>query len=218
MTKPEMVAEIRELAAKLPPAFLPKGLTKLNKDELQHALDGLRTEVARRFKDESVNEAVDGGEVATRWLDLPADKQTETPEQMVARLAEVPSPMREYQSSQEALDVLEAGQDFALGDVPELEYDTTVDPEFAAEVDALVARDLAADLPPASVYQTSLPVTETDVEAANVDVVVQLKSRLYNGKLIAVVNRRTTFANPILATVEVGGVRFLVNADDMLAA
>ena len=97
-----------------------------------------------------------------------------------------------------------------------------VDEKFAAEIDALVARDLAADpIPPNLVERVQAkiePVTETDVEVAKVDVVVQLKGRLYDGKLIAVVNRWTKFANPILATVEVGGHRFLVNANDMLAA
>jgi len=101
--------------------------------------------------------------------------------------------------------------------------DSVVDPEFAADVDALVAANIAADVPPARMVErvqaaAAFPITETDVAQAQVDVVVQLKSRLYNGKLIAVVNRRTKFAQPILATVEVGGVRFLVDADHMLAA
>lgn len=100
--------------------------------------------------------------------------------------------------------------------------DTDVDPEFAAEVDALVVADLTPETTRIlrdAVAPLVLPITETDVQAtARVDVVVQLRNRLYNGKLIAVVNRRTRFAQPVLATVEVGGHRFLVNADDMLAA
>lgn len=179
-----------------------------------------------RHADESVNEEVDGVEVATRWLNLDPSYQTETPEQMANRLAEVPSPQRDYQSSQEALAVLEEHNPTWVGGFPPVAEvpepaDDGVDPEFAAEVDALIAADLAPETTRIlrdAVAPLVLPITETDVQAANVDVVVQLRKRLYNGKLIAVVNRRTMFSNPICATVEVGGVRFLVNADDLLAA
>lgn len=167
------------------------------------------------FMDEqatAVNEGVRGDEVMRRWLELDEQNRTETLDEMAARLAVVPSPLREYQSTQEALAVLLVEDDR-----------DEANPEFAAEVDALVAKDLAADVPPARMVErvqaaAQFPITETDVAQAQVDVVVQLKSRLYIGKLVAVVNRRTKFAQPVLATVEVGGVRFLVNTDDVLAA
>lgn len=63
-----------------------------------------------------------------------------------------------------------------------------------------------------------LPVTETDVTTANVVVVVQSGTKLVWGKLISVVNRRTRYCPPILATVEINGVRRLIAADDLLAA
>lgn len=105
------------------------------------------------------------------------------------------------------------------------------DPEFAAEVDALVARELAADVPSGLIERTQFatndpllfaakfPVTETDVAVSNVAVVVQSGSKLIWGKLIAVVNRRTRYLPPFLCTVELeSGVRQLVAADDILAA
>lgn len=63
-----------------------------------------------------------------------------------------------------------------------------------------------------------LPVTETDIASARIECVVQIGSRLATGTLISVVNRRTRFLHPVLATVEVEGVRRLINADDLLVA
>jgi hypothetical protein len=260
MTNAELIAEIRKLAIELngDTEGLP-GLTKLRKSALEQLRDGFLLSLAAKRDigpnaptseltntDESVNETVDGGEAMTRWLALPEQQRTKSIVQTAIDCAMVPSPLRDYQSSQEALTVLEvhlaedgdhrdgcecADCEEFYADEPPVgfdpmadasaeewdAYDAAVDPQFAAEVDSLVARNLAADPPPAQVYEAA-PITETDVAAADVDVVVQLKSRLYNGKLIAVVNRRTRYCQPILATVEVGGVRFLVNADDMLAA
>lgn len=117
-----------------------------------------------------------------------------------------------------AADLREDEQDFALGDVPELEYDSEV--EATAELDSdreLIefTRVLAAGpvLP-------EFPITETDVAVAEVYVVAQLGRKLYDGVLISVVNRRTKFAPTFLATVQFDhdGVRRLVRADDMLAA
>lgn len=93
----------------------------------------------------------------------------------------------------------------------------TVDPEFAAEVDSLIARDLAADLPPATAF-VSMPITETDVSAAEVMGLAQLGKRVVWAKLISVVNRRTRFAPAFLVTVEVEGIRRLIKADHYLAA
>lgn len=223
-------------------------------DDLSGLPEDVRTEIEamaahwEQETDESVNEEIDGGDVMRRWLDLPADKREQTIQWHRNNLKATPSPMREYQTSQEALAVLDnhltetytcvaCSSPVLVTDQPNhvdsgeceqfqrevghLADHARVDPAFAAEIDALVAQDLA----PATtrilrdaVAPLVLPITETNVKAANVDVVVQLRNRLYNGKLIAVVNRRTRFMHPILATVEVGGHRFLVNANDLLAA
>lgn len=101
--------------------------------------------------------------------------------------------------------------------------DGEVDPEFAAEVDRLIAADLAADAVPAELvervqFASTLPITATNIEQAQVAVVVQSGSRLLWGTLISVVNRRTRYSSPLLVTVEVDGHRQLVAADDVLAA
>lgn len=99
-------------------------------------------------------------------------------------------------------------------------YANDVDPEFAAEVDALVARNVAADLPPDSALLFA-PVTETNVVAPDktaLVTLVQFGSKLVWGRLIAVVNRRTKYSSPLLATVEIGGIRRLINADEVLVS
>lgn len=65
----------------------------------------------------------------------------------------------------------------------------------------------------------TMPMTETNVIADSgkaLLVLVQIGSKLAWGKLMAVVNRRTRYADPLLSTVEVNGVRRLVKAKDML--
>jgi nucleoside diphosphate kinase len=64
----------------------------------------------------------------------------------------------------------------------------------------------------------SLPITETDVSAAEVIGVLQFGKRLVWATLVSVVNRRTRFAPAFLVTVEFEGVRRLVRADMFLAA
>lgn len=226
MTNAELIAEIRKLAAELgTPETLP-GLTKLRKPALEQLLSGLQLNLQARNEDESVNEEIDGGDVATRWLALNPSLQTETPEQMAERLAQVPSPQRDYQTSQEALVALGAfvaetdeaiadeERDFALGDVPELEHDATSDAELAEFLEHVVASD------PVPTAATRLErITETDVrglDGTGLVALVQFGSKLVWGKLIAIVNRRTKYAAPLLATIEIGGVRRLLNADDVL--
>jgi hypothetical protein len=232
-------------------------------------------ETARREwdanRDQSVNEAIDGAEVATRWLALPEQQRTKSVVQTAIDYAGVPSPMREYQSSQEALGVLEAhldetnrddqpsgddhlsaqdhrdgcecescdgfyadDQDFALGDVPELEYDDVDDqaPQrvnvTTAEVEATSDADADAELlsfmrAVVELPNPVMPVTETDVRALDgsaLATLVQSGTKLIWGKLIAVVNRRSSYIQgPLLATVEFpDGVRRLVSADDILVS
>jgi hypothetical protein len=114
-----------------------------------------------------------------------------------------------------ALDAFE--QDFALGDVPELEYirevEATNDADADAELLSFMRTVVAAPSLPA------LPITETDVSAAEVYLVVQLGDKLFDGKLISVINRRTRYLPAFLVTVELAdGVRRLVRADHTLAA
>jgi hypothetical protein len=66
---------------------------------------------------------------------------------------------------------------------------------------------------------TPMPITETNVQAldgSGAVALVQFGSKLVWGKLIAVIQRRTKYSSPLLATVEVRGVRRLLNADDIL--
>lgn len=211
MTNAELIAEIRRLATELngDTGGLP-ALSRLRKPALEQLRDGMLLNLESRNQDQAVNEAVDGAEIMTRWLALPATDQHQTAQWHRDNVASTPSPMREYQSSQEALAVLDAHLDAA-------ETGDEIDPEFAAEVDVLVARDLATDLPPASVF-AFMPVTEIDVKAAGVTGLVQWGKRLVWAKLISVVNRRTSFSPAFLVTVEFEGVRRLVKADHYLAA
>lgn len=139
-----------------------------------------------------------------------------------------------------------AGQDFALGDVPELEY--TPEPIAApdglgqrdpnegidewhafmseqAEVEATNEADADAEL--ISFMRTvvdapslpEFPITETDVSAAEVSLVVQFGKELLWGKLVSVINRRTRFLPAFLVVVEFpDGIRRMVRADHTLAA
>ncbi len=90
------------------------------------------------------------------------------------------------------------------------EWDTAArDNEFQADQAVNEAPSLPA----------TLPITVTDVAIAEVYVVVQLRGKLYDGKLISVVNRRTTLSPAFLVTVELeDGIRRLVRADHTLAA
>lgn len=109
-------------------------------------------------------------------------------------------------------------QDFALGDVPELEYvreveathDTDADAELLSFMRTVVAIPGLPD---------EFPITETDVSAAEVPLVVQSGKELLWGKLISVVNRRTRFLPAFLVVVEFpDGIRRMVRADHTLAA
>jgi hypothetical protein len=85
-------------------------------------MNGIVRHNDNRFS-EPVNESVDGGEVARRWLALNEDQRgAGAPAQLRVRLAEVPSPMREYQSSQEFLAVLneEADREVRLATVQQI--------------------------------------------------------------------------------------------------
>jgi len=203
----------------------------------------------RLAEDQSVDEAVNGGEVMRSWLELPAEFHTKSVVQTAIDCTGVPSPLREYQSSQEALVVLEAhladteqvDTERLIADVEEnvpliddeeiYPFDMTVpevDPGFAAEVDALVARDMAADPMPQELAvaterlwmeSITLPTTETDVRGPGgsaLSTLVQSGSKLVWGRLIAVVNRRSKYSSPLLVTVEIDGVRRLLSADDVL--
>jgi hypothetical protein len=217
-------------------------------------------ETARREwdanRDQSVNEAIDGAEVATRWLALPEQQRTKSVVQTAIDYAGVPSPMREYQSSQEALGVLEAHLDetnrddqpsgddhlsaqdhrdgcecescdeFYADDIedqaPQQVNVTTAEVEATSDADAdaelLSFMRAVVELP-----NPVLPVTETDVRALDgsaLATLVQSGTKLIWGKLIAVVNRRSSYIQgPLLATVEFpDGVRRLVSADDILVS
>lgn len=153
----QLRAEIKDAAAQLPPSFLPKGVSRMVKNELEHVLASLRTELANRRAeaealhnqpmagspaavaqaeeaDESVNELVDGAEVMREWLALdPANRSHSLAEQR-NRLQAVHAGTANYQSAQEALLVLDS-----LDAASEAAY-----AEMAAQVDALVERELAA--------------------------------------------------------------------------
>jgi hypothetical protein len=125
-------------------------------------------------------------------------------------------------------------QDFALGDVPELEYDDVDDqaPQrvnvTTAEIEATSGADADAELlsfmrAVVELPNPVMPVTETDVRALDgsaLATLVQSGTKLIWGKLIAVVNRRSSYIQgPLLATVEFpDGVRRLVSADDILVS
>jgi hypothetical protein len=70
-----------------------------------------------------------------------------------------------------------------------------------------------------SVAQTlpeSVQLPTTEIETGRHACVVQIGSRLYDGTMVSVTNRRTTFCQPTLAAVEVNGVRRLVSSDMLL--
>jgi hypothetical protein len=99
-------------------------------------------------------------------------------------------------------------------DANSVEVEATADQDADAELISFMRTVVAAPSLP-----EALSITETDVSAAEVYVVVQLGKRLYDGTLISVVNRRTTFSPAFLVTVELAdGVRRLVRADHTLAA
>jgi hypothetical protein len=174
--------------------------------------------------------------------------------------------MREYQSSQEALEVLEAHlaeledgdfdpmadatpeqwddydreveatNDAAEAGDPEkwldgLTYNERLAEDDAADVEDLAMAELAAatdeellgflgEVIHAVEERLELPITETDVRTPQGEALVTLVqsgTRLIWGKLISVVNRRTRYAAPLLASVEFpDGIRRLVSADDIL--
>lgn len=108
-------------------------------------------------------------------------------------------------------------QDFALGDVPELEYDREVEATNDADADAELISFMRTVVEAPSLPE--FPVTETDVSAAEVPLVVQSGKELLWGKLISVVNRRTRFMPAFLVVVEFpDGIRRMVRADHTLAA
>lgn len=111
----------------------------------------------------------------------------------------------------ECSDCLEFGDAMDVLDAKvEATHDADADAELLSFMRTVVE---APSLPPA------FPVTETDVAVAEVYIVVQLRGRLYDGKLISVVNRRTTLSPALLVTVELeDGIRRLVRADHTLAA
>jgi hypothetical protein len=215
-------------------------------------------ETARREwdanRDQSVNEAIDGAEVMSRWLALPENKREQSVEWHRDNLASTPSPERHYQSAMEALAVLNAqiatdtnrddqpsGDDhlsaqdhrdgcecescdgFYADDIedqaPQQVNVTTAEVEATGDADAdaelLSFMRAVVELP-----NPVMPTTETDVRALDgsaLATLVQSGTKLIWGKLIAVVNRRTKYAAPLLATVEFpDGVRRLVSADDIL--
>jgi hypothetical protein len=256
--KPELVTEVIERQ----PEWKRTVIRGLRKNQLAAIVADWNTGNAGpndvfASADQSVNEAIDGAEVATRWLVLPEEQRTKSVVQTAIDYAGVPSPMREYQSSQEALAVLEAhldetnrddqpsgddhlsagdhrdgcecadceefyadDQDFALGDVPELEYDREIEAvqETASNDELLSFMRTVVEAP----VLPELPVTETDVrtpDGSALVTLVQSGSKLIWGRLIAVVNRRTRYLPPLLATVEFpDGVRRLVRADDILVS
>lgn len=86
--------------------------------------------------------------------------------------------------------------------------------EFGDEMDALDAKVMASIR-----FETQTTVTPLPADAVPDVVLVQSGSRLIWGKLINIVNRRTRYLTPLLATVELAsGVRQLVAADDLLVA
>lgn len=108
-------------------------------------------------------------------------------------------------------------QDFALGDVPELEYDREVEATNDADADAELISFMRTVVEAPSLPE--FPITETDVSAAEVPLVVQSGKELLWGKLISVVNRRTRFMPAFLVVVEFpDGIRRMVRADHTLAA
>jgi hypothetical protein len=100
-----------------------------------------------------------------------------------------------------------------------------VDPETEAANDVLADVELLGFLGGVIEQierELRLPVTETDVrtsEGQALVTLVQSGSKLVWGKLIAVINRRTKYAAPLLATIEFpDGIRRLVSADDILVS
>jgi hypothetical protein len=100
-----------------------------------------------------------------------------------------------------------------------------VDPETEAANDVLADVELLGFLGGVIEQierELRLPITETDVrtsEGQALVTLVQSGSKLVWGKLIAVINRRTKYAAPLLATIEFpDGIRRLVSADDILVS
>lgn len=253
MTNAELIAEIRKLATELgTPETLP-GLTKLRKPALEQLRDGLRLNLQAREedRDESVNEAVDGADVMTRWLALPADKQEQTAQWHRDNLAATPSPLRAYQSAMEGLAVLEAHligtyacaacsspvlvtnqpNHVDSGECEQFQREAGYHKDGCewtpSDTEATIA-DVEANVPlvdqkiyPFDMTMSKL-ITETDVRTPSgkaLVALVQFGSKLVWGRLIAVVNRRTPprgLDGALLATVEIGGVRKLVTASDIL--
>lgn len=126
--------------------------------------------------------------------------------------------------SQDAIDDLTSGYD--TGTAIEHAYDFS--PAGPDEFDAAATiADVEADvlLIDQKIYPFDMimpkSITETDVRTSSglaLVALVQFGSKLVWGKLIAVVNRRTKYAASLLATVEIAGVRRLLNADDVLVS
>lgn len=189
MTNAELIAEIRKLAVELNGDTEGlPALSKLRKPALEQLLAGFQ-------------------------LSLRAQAEDEATAAHISAMADAGTPY-----SQDAIDDMMPSQDFALGDVPELEYDREVEATDELESDRELISFMRTVVEAPSL-PTAFPITETDVAVAEVYVVVQLRGKLYNGKLISVVNRRTTLSPAFLVTVELeDGVRRLVRADHTLAA
>lgn len=108
LTVPLLRARVRQ--------YLPDGdgqaafgarMRRARKADLVAMVAGLWEAKSGEPLDESVNDNVNGTEIAQRWLRLPANKRNQSVEQIRNDCANYPSPMREYQCSQEMLVVLD---------------------------------------------------------------------------------------------------------------
>lgn len=211
------IAELRKAvktAAALLTGNLPsRGTSNMKKAELESYL----AEYTERLdKARAVNGAYEQEAARVHGLRYDEDTEAWVPFGPGSRLAIEADDM--FPSGDDRLSANDERDDepdfYAEADDNAVEVEATNDADADAELMSFMRTVVEAPSLPAD-----FPVTETDVAVAEVYVVVQLRGKLYDGKLIAVVNRRTTLSPAFLVTVELeDGIRRLVRADHTLAA